>query len=139
MKNVQKNFSFIIIIVTVLCLFFGVAWIRTIDQSNDYRRQLDTVRGQLSTATETNRRLAEDLDSANNRLEQCYNITEELADVTSRSITTIGEIREVLEETRYSIACLIYYTSGCSSDDIYSRIDSWLSSEGINIEEGVVK
>lgn len=134
MKNVQKNFSRIfIIIVTVLCLFFGVAWIRTIDQSNDYRRQLDTVRGQLSTATETNRRLAEDLDSANNRLEQCYNITEELADVTSRSITTIGEIREVLEETRYSIACLIYYTSGCSSDDIYQRIDDWLESEGVEL------
>lgn len=134
MKNVQKNFSRIfIIIVTVLCLFFGVAWIRTIDQSNNYRRQLDTVRGQLSTATETNRRLAEELDSANSRLEQCYYITEELGDITSRSITSIRECREVLEETRYSIACLIYYTSGCSSDDIYSRVDSWLQSEGVEL------
>lgn len=132
MKNVQKkNFSFIFGFVFILCLFFGLAWIRTIDQSNDYRRQLDTARGQLSTATETNRRLAEQLDSANSRLEQCANITEELATVTSRNITSIRECREVIEETRYSIACLVYYTSGCSSDDIYSRIDDWLKSEGV--------
>lgn len=132
MKNVQKKiFSFIFGFVFILCLFFGVAWIRTIDQSNDYRRQLDAARGQLSTATETNRRLAEQLESANSRLEQCANITEELATVTSRNITSIRECREVIEETRYPIACLVYYTSGCSSDDIYSRVDDWLESEGV--------
>lgn len=141
-KNVigTKTFSRIFIIgFFTLSLFFGVAWIRALDQSNDYRRQLDSVRGQLSTATETNRRLADELGEAQSRLEQCHYITEELGDITSRNITTIGECREVIEETRYSIACLAYYTSGCSSDDIYSRIDSWLQSEGINIEEGIVK
>ena len=139
--NEKKNiFSRIfIIIVVVFCLFFGLAWVRTIDQSNNYRRQLDTVRGQLSTATETNRRLADELGEAQSRLEQCYNITEELGDITSRNITSIRECREVIEETRYSIACLAYYSSGITSDDIYSRVDSWLESEEINIEEGVVK
>lgn len=133
--NEKKNiFSRIfIIIVVVLCLFFGLAWIRTIDQSNDYRRQLDTVRGQLSTATETNRRLAEEFDNAQSRLEQCYYITEELGDITSRNITSIGECREVLEETRYSIACLAYYSSGITSDDIYQRIDNWLKDEGVEL------
>lgn len=132
MKNAKKNFSRIFIIgFFVLSLFFGVAWIRTIDQSNDYRRQLDAARGQLSTATETNRRLAEQLGDAQSRLEQCANITEELGDITSRNITTIGECREVIEETRYSIACLVYYTSSCSSDDIYRRVDDWLESEGV--------
>ena len=109
MKNAQKIFSFIFCFVFILCLFFGVAWIRTIDQSNDYRRQLDAARGQLSTATETNRRLAAELGDAQSRLEQCANITEELANVTSRNITSIGECRDLLEETRYSIACLVYY------------------------------
>lgn len=141
MKDVQKkNFSRVFIIgFFILSLFFGVAWIRALDQSNDYRRQLDAARGQLSTATETNRRLAEELGDAQSRLEQCHSITEELGDITSRNITSIRECREVIEETRYPIACLVYYTSGCSSDDIYSRIDNWLQSEGINIEEGVVK
>lgn len=139
--NEKKNiFSRIFIIICLsVSLFLGVAWIRTIDQSNNYRRQLDTVRGQLSTATETNRRLAEQLDEAQSRLEQCYYITEELGDITSRNITSIRECREVLEETRYSIACLAYYSSGITSDDIYQRIDNWLKDEGINIEEGVVK
>ncbi len=127
MKNVQKNFSRIFIIICLsVSLLLGLAWVRTIDQSNDYRRQLDTVRGQLSTATETNRRLAEQLDEAQSRLEQCYYITEELGDITSRNITSIRECREVLEETRYSIACLVYYTSDCSSDDIYQRIDNYV-------------
>lgn len=133
--NEKKNiFSRIFIIICLsVSLFFGLAWVRTIDQSNDYRRQLDTVRGQLSTATETNRRLAEQLDEAQSRLEQCYYITEELGDITSRNITSIRECREVLEETRYSIACLAYYSSGITSDDIYQRIDNWLQSEGVEL------
>lgn len=132
MKDAKKNFSRIFVIgFFILSLFFGVAWIRTVDQSNDYRRQLDAARGQLSVATETNRRLADELGDAQSRLEQCYGITEDLASITSRNITSIGECREVIEETRYSIACLVYYTSGCSSDDIYQRIDNWLESEGV--------
>lgn len=132
MKNAKKSFRNIFVIgFFILSLFFGVAWIRTLDQSNNYRRQLDAARGQLSTATETNRRLADELGEAQSRLEQCANITEELGDITSRNITSIGECREVIEETRYSIACLAYYTSGCSSDDIYQRIDNWLESEGV--------
>lgn len=134
MNEKKSIFSRIfIIIVVVLCLFFGLAWIRTIDQSNNYRRQLDAARGQLSTATETNRRLAEELGDAQSRLEQCHYITEELGDITSRNITSIRECREVIEETRYSIACLAYYSSGITSDDIYRRTDSWLESEGVEL------
>ncbi len=140
MKNAKKDFRNIFVIgFFILSLFFGVAWIRTLDQSNDYRRQLDAARGQLSTATETNRRLAAELESAENRLEQCHYITEGLGDITSRNITSIRDCREVIEETRYSIACLAYYSSGITSDDIYNRIDNWLKDEGINIEEGAVK
>lgn len=130
----EKKISIIFIIICLsVSLLLGLAWVRTIDQSNNYRRQLDTVRGQLSTATETNRRLAEQLDEAQSRLEQCYYITEELGDITSRNITSIRECREVLEETRYSIACLAYYSSGITSDDIYQRIDNWLQSEGVEL------
>ena len=99
------------------------------------RRQLDIVREQLDRETETNRQLRAELESAQSRLEQCQFIVDELGESTGRDITTVRECIELVEEIRYEIACLSYYVSGGTSDDVYRRIDSWLQSEGVLVGE----
>lgn len=133
MKHAKRNnLISIIVIFVVLYIFTAVVFLRTNSiQSNNYRGQLDTVRGHLATAERTNRELEEQLESANSRLEQISFLCEELGESTGRNITTVRQCIELLEEERYQIACIYYYASGGNSDSIYERIDSWLESEGV--------
>ena len=120
-------------------MLLGAVLFTSISGTNSARRQIDQLRGQLVTATESNQALIGELtdcrgelESCQSRLEQCHFILEELGDTTGRSITTVRDCIDLIEEQRYYIACLSYYIDGGSSDDIYDRIDSWLESEGVD-------
>lgn len=133
MKYDQKNFKYhiTIVLLTILCILFGYLYVGSSIKSNDLRRQVSSVREQLDRETETNRQLRAELESSQSKLEQCHFILEEFRETTNRDISTIRDCIEIIEETRYAIGCLSYYIDNSNSDDIYSRIDGWLETEGV--------
>ena len=136
--DIKKDFTkkvhwpYIVIgILTILCILFGSLYVGSANRSNEARRQVDSVREQLTREAETNRQLRAELESSQSRLEQSSFILGELRETTDRDITTIRDCIEIIEETRYAIGCLSYYIDDCSSDDIYDRIDGWLETQGV--------
>lgn len=135
----KANWPYTVIgILSAVIVLLGVILTQCVYGSNSARREVDTLRGQLTEANGTNQALRgklEDctgrLESCESRLEQCHFILEELGDTTGRSIETVRDCIELVEEQRYYIACLSYYIDGGNSDDIYDRIDSWLEDEGV--------
>jgi hypothetical protein len=125
-------------ILSAVIVLLGVILTTSLFGSNSARREVDKLRGQLTEATDSNnaiRRELEDcrgeVESCQSRLGQCHFILEELGDTTRRSITTVRDCIDLVEEQRYYIACLSYYIDGGNSDELYQRIDDWLESEGV--------
>lgn len=114
-------FAFVIILFGATSIFWA----------NKARRQIDQLRGQLVEATESNNSLTRELEDCRARFEQCHSILQELGDTTGRSIETVRDCIELVEEQRYYIACLGYYIDSGNSDELYNRIDDWLEHEGV--------
>ena len=128
MKN-EKNYKYIIIcIIAFVIILLGAT---SIFWTNSARRQIDELRGQLVEATESNNSLTRELEDCRTRFEQCHSILQELGDTTGRSIETVRDCIDLVEEQRYYIACLEYYIDSGSSDELYNRIDDWLEHEGV--------
>lgn len=129
MKNEKvSKYSIIISILAFVIILLGAT---SIFWTNSTRRQIDQLRGQLVEATESNNSLTRELEDCRTRFEQCHSILEELGDTTGRSIETVRDCIELVEEQRYYIACLEYYIDSGSSDELYNRIDDWLEHEGV--------
>ena len=126
----EKNYKYIIAICALafIIMLLGAA---SIFRSNSARRQIDQLRGQLSEATESNNFITRELEDCRTRFEQCHSILQELGDTTGRSIETVRDCIDLVEEQRYYIACLSYYIDSGSSDELYNRIDDWLEHEGV--------
>ena len=124
MKYEKKNRIFIYIIVLLAVLLFGttVYGIYCTNKLDEAGRLNDQLTERLSAATDTNRRLAE-------TVEQCQFIVTELGSTTDRSIGTVREAVEVIEETREAVGALEVELGIWDSDSVYDRIDSWLDSE----------
>ena len=124
MKYEKKNRIFIYIIVLLAVLLFGttVYGIYCTNKLDEAGRLNDQLTERLSAATDTNRRLAE-------TVEQCQFIVTELGSTTDRSIGTVREAIEVIEETREAVGALEVELGIWDSDSVYDRIDSWLDSE----------
>ena len=129
MEN-EKNYKYIIAI-CALAFIIMLLGATSIFRSNSARRQIDQLRGQLFEATESNNSLRGELESCRTRFEQCHSILQELGDTTGRSIETVRDCIDLVEEQRYYIACLSYYIDSGSSDELYNRIDDWLEHEGV--------
>lgn len=129
MEN-EKNYKYIIVI-CVLAFIIILLGATSIFWSNSARRQIDQLRGQLSEATESNNIITRELEDCRARFEQCHSILQELGDTTGRSIETVRDCIDLVEEQRYYIACLSYYIDSGSSDELYNRIDNWLEHEGV--------
>ena len=130
MKN-EKSYKYIIIIICVLAFVIILLGATSIFWTNSARRQIDVLRGQLVDATESNNSLTRELENCRTRFEQCHSILQELGDTTGRSIETVRDCIDLVEEQRYYIACLEYYIDSGSSDELYNRIDDWLEQEGV--------
>lgn len=129
MKN-EKTGKYIIII-CILAFVIILLGATSIFWTNSARRQIDVLRGQLTEATESNNLITRELEDCRARFEQCHSILQELGDTTGRSIETVRDCIELVEEQRYYIACLEYYIDSGSSDELYNRIDDWLEQEGV--------
>ena len=129
MKN-EKTGKYIIII-CILAFVIILLGATSIFWTNSARRQIDVLRGQLVEATESNNLITRELEDCRTRFEQCHSILQELGDTTGRSIETVRDCIELVEEQRYYIACLEYYIDSGSSDELYNRIDDWLEQEGV--------
>ena len=121
MKYEKKNRIFIYIIVLLAVLLFGTTVFYT-NKLDQVGRLNDQLTERLSDATDTNRRLAE-------TVEQCQFIVTELGSTTDRSIGTVREAIDVIEETREAVGALEVELGIWDSDSVYDRIDSWLSDE----------
>ena len=120
-KN-NRIFIYIIILLAVLLFgttVYGIYCTNKLDQAG---RLNDQLTERLSDATDTNRRLTE-------TVEQCQFIVTELGSTTNRSIGTVREAVEVIEETREAVGALEVELGIWDSDSVYDRIDSWLDSE----------
>jgi len=120
-KN-NRIFIYIIILLAVLLFgttVYGIYCTNKLDQAG---RLNDQLTERLSDATDTNRRLTE-------TVEQCQFIVTELGSTTNRSIGTVREAIEVIEETREAVGALEVELGIWDSDSVYDRIDSWLDSE----------
>ena len=124
MKYEKKNRIFIYTIILLAVLLFGttVYGIYCTNKLDEAGRLNDQLTERLSDATDTNRRLTE-------TVEQCQFIVTELGSTTNRSIGTVGEAVEVIEETREAVGALEVELGIWDSDSVYGRIDSWLDSE----------
>lgn len=129
MKN-EKTGKYIIII-CILAFVIILLGATSIFWTNSARRQIDVLRGQLTEATESNNLITRELEDCRARFEQCHSILQELGDTTGRSIETVRDCINLVEEQRYYIACLEYYIDSGSSDELYNRIDDWLEQEGV--------
>lgn len=129
MKNEKiSKYNIIICILAFVIILLGAT---SIFWTNSARRQIDVLRGQLVEATESNNLVTRELEDCRARFEQCHSILQELGDTTGRSIETVRDCIELVEEQRYYIACLEYYIDSGSSDELYNRIDNWLEHEGV--------
>lgn len=124
MKNEKKNRIFIYIIILLAVLLFGttVYGIYCTNKLDAARAANDQLTERLSDTTDTNRRLTE-------TVEQCQFIVTELGSTTNRSIGTVREAIEIIEETREAVGALEVELGIWDSDSVYDRIDSWLSDE----------
>ena len=127
--NEKKN----VICIGIIIFMFALLLSASIDlfasskQLDESRATNDRLTEQLNRATDTNRRLAETVG-------QCQFIVTELENTTNRNISTVREAIEIIEETREAVGALETELGLWDSDSVYDRIDSWLESEGVEIE-----
>ena len=131
----KKHFIFSCILLFLLAIFAAVCvtLYTNIREANELRRTNDTIRTELTRATEANRELAGELDNCTRRIEQCQFILSDLDGLTNTNIRTIREAVETIEELRYEIACLSYYIGGVDTDSYYEWLDNWLESQGVEV------
>lgn len=131
----KKHFIFSCILLFLLAIFTAVCVTLYINirEANELRRTNDTIRTELTRATEANRELARELDDCTRRIEQCQFILSDLDGLTTTNIRTIREAVETIEELRYEIACLSYYIGGVDTDSYYDWLDNWLEAQGVEV------
>ena len=131
----KKHFIFSCILLFLLAIFSAVCvtLYTNIREANELRRTNDTIRTELTRATETNRELTEQLRDCTKRVEQCQFILSDLDGITNTNIRTIREAIDIIEETRYEIACLSYYLGGVDTDSYYDWLDNWLETQGVEV------
>lgn len=122
MKN-EKNYKYIIIIY-ILAFVLILSGLTDIFWANKARADNDRLTEQVNRTTDTCTRLTE-------TIEECQSICRQLDESSRRDISDIRDAIEIIEETRYYIACLSYYIDSGSSDELYNRTDDWLEHEGV--------
>ncbi len=118
----KKNYRIFIVIIVVLAALLVGTHLYYSEQLDESGRIVDQLTERLSDATDTNRRLTE-------TVEQCQFIVTELGDTTDRSIRTVSDAINIIEEIRTEVQSLELELGGFSSDEYYNWLDDWLRSE----------
>lgn len=131
----KKHFILSCAILFFLAVFaaIGTTLYTSSRQLDESRRANDQFREQLARAEDANRQLTEELDDCRNRIGQCQYILSDLDGLTTTNVRTVREAIELIEETRYEVACLSYYLGCFDTDEYYDRVDSWLEAQGIEV------
>jgi len=118
-KKAYRIFTFIIICLVILLVGTKVYYSEQLDKLGTVNDQLTE---RLSDATDTNRRLAE-------TVEQCQFLVTELGDTTDRSIRTVSDAINLIEEIRTQVQSLELELGTWDIDGYYNWLDDWLRSE----------
>ena len=136
-KFYQKTNKYHIIIYALIAtaLLFGYLFISSSIKSNQLRATNDRLTEQLDRATNTCSELRGQLSDCRNTIGQCRVYCTDIDEISGRSISNAREAIEIIEETRYYVMCLEVELGLIDSDSIYERIDNWLESEGVILDE----
>lgn len=118
----KKNYRIFIVIIVVLAALLWGTHLYYSEQLDESGRLVDQLTERLSDATDTNRRLAE-------TVEQCQFIVAELGDTTGRTIGTVSDAINLIEEIRTQVQSLELGLGAWNSDEYYNWLDDWLRSE----------
>jgi len=117
----KKTFIFTFIIICLVILLVGTHLYYS-EQLDKLGTVNDQLTERLSDATDTNRRLAE-------TVEQCQFLVAELGDTTDRSIGTVSDAINLIEEIRTQVQSLELELGTWNIDGYYDWLDDWLRSE----------
>ena len=118
----KKNYRIFIVIIVVLAALLVGTHLYYSEQLDESGRIVDQLTERLSDATDTNRRLAE-------TVEQCQFLVAELGDTTDRSIRTVSDAINLIEEIRTEVQSLELELGTWNIDGYYDWLDDWLRSE----------
>ena len=129
-KFYQKTNKYRIIIYTLIAtaLLFGYLFISSSIKSNQLRATNDRLTEQLDRATNT-------CNELRGTIANCQSICRDIDELNTRSISTAREAIEIIEETRDAVESIEVELGLWDSDSIYERIDNWLESEGVTLDE----
>jgi len=118
----KKNYRIFIVIIIVLAALLVGTKVYYSEQLDESGRINDELTERLSDATDTNRRLTE-------TVEQCQFLVTELGNTTDRSIRTVSDAINLIEEIRTQVQGLELELGTWDSDGYYDWLDGWLRSE----------
>lgn len=138
----KANWPYIVIIILMsTSILFGSLFFISTKQLDTTRRSNDQLTERLAYSTNTCSKLegqlgkvSTELDGCRRTIEQCRVYCTDIDEISGRSIGTAKDAIEIIEETRYYVACLEMELGVVDTDSIYDRIDSWLESEGVEIK-----
>ena len=140
--DIKKDFSkevrwpYITIgVLFLIIMLFGTLFITSSVRSVRLRRTNDELTERLANATNSCTELAGQLSDCRNTIGQCRVYCTDIDEISGRSISNAREAIEIIEETRYYVMCLEVELGLIDSDSIYERIDNWLESEGVILDE----
>ena len=121
MKYDQKNLKYhiIIVLLTILCVFFGFLSIKNSIESNRLRTANDRLTERLDRATDTCTELR-------GTIENCQSICRDINELNTRSISTARDAIEIIEETREAVGTMEVALGLFDSDRYYDWLDRYV-------------
>ena len=115
----KKHFIYSCAILFFLAVFSAVCvtLYTNIREVDNLRRTNDSIRTELTRATETNRELAE-------QLARCEYIVSDLDGLVSSNLRTVRDAIDLIEEIRVQVQSLEMELSNWDSDEYYNYWDS---------------
>lgn len=118
----KKSFIFTGIVIILAAIVLWGTHVYYSNKLDKLGRTNDQLAERLLDATDTNRRLTE-------TVEQCRYLVTGLKDATDRSVRTVNEAVNIIEETREAVGALEAELGLWDTDSYYDWFDNWLSSE----------
>ena len=144
----KKTYKWHIAIVALIAavILFGSLYFASSIRANKLRATNDRLTERLieseNTCTELTRELGRcqseirdcksTIGECKSTIEQCKLICGDIEGISERSVTTARDAIEIIEETRYYVQCIEMELGYWDSDSIYSGMDNWLQSEGVD-------
>lgn len=129
----KKTYKWHIAIISLIaaCMLFGALFISNTVKSNQLRAANDRLTERCIDAENTCAKLTGELEQCKSTIDDCRGICSDLEESIGRSITTVRDAVEIIEETREAVGEMEVVLGYWDSDSYYERCDNWLESEGV--------